>query len=121
MFSCYSVLQRRRLFLSSDLGRWSHNLCSSSSCPNKVPRMKRQAASVSKKAREPSDLSNNHFLSGHEHPPKVKFVYNNDFLTQQHHAKVKCSGMVSVKQQQHETLTSKQHSHGRKLSLFIKR
>ena len=40
-------------------------------CPNKVPRIKRQVASVSKKAREPSDSSNNNFLPGPEHPPKV--------------------------------------------------
>ena len=33
-------------------------------CPNKVPRIQRQVASVSKKAKEPSDSNNNNFLSG---------------------------------------------------------
>ena len=42
-------------------------------CPNKASRIKRQVESVSKKAKEPSDLSSNNFLSGPEHPPKVKY------------------------------------------------
>ena len=42
-------------------------------CPNKAPRIKRQVASVSKKAKEPSDSSNNNSLSGPAHPPKVKY------------------------------------------------
>ena len=46
-------------------------------CPNKAPRIKRQVASVSKKAREPLDSSNSNSLSGPEHPPKVKYSYNN--------------------------------------------
>ena len=83
-------------------------------CPNKVPRIKRQVASVSKKAKEPSDSSNNNFLSGPEHPPKVKHFYNNDITTPQHPPKVKYSGMVMVKQQQHERPTLKPRSHGRK-------
>ena len=66
-------------------------------CLNKARRIKRQVASVSKKAKEPSDSSNNSFLSGPEHPPKVKY-----------------SGTVMVKQQQDERPTSKPHSHGRK-------
>ena len=37
-------------------------------CPNKVPRIKRQVASVSKKASEPSDSNNSNSLSGPEHP-----------------------------------------------------
>ena len=41
-------------------------------CPNKAPKIKRQVASVSKKAKEPSDQSNNNLLSGPQHPPKVK-------------------------------------------------
>ena len=82
--------------------------------PNKVPRIKRQVASVSKKAREPSDSSNNNFLSAHEHPPKVKYFYNNDITTPQHSPKVKYSGTVTVKQQQDERPTSKPHSHGMK-------
>ena len=45
-------------------------------CPNKVPRIKRQVASVSKKAKEPSDSSNSNSLSGPEHPPKAKYFYN---------------------------------------------
>ena len=83
-------------------------------CPNKVPRIKRQVASVSKKAREPLDSSDNTFLSGLEHPPKVKYFYNNDIMTPQHPPKVKYSGTVMVKQQQDERPTSKPHSHGRK-------
>ena len=83
-------------------------------CPNKAPRIKRQVASVSKKAREPLDSSNNNFLSGPEHPPKVKYFYNNDIMTPQHPPKVKYTGMVMVKEQQYERPTSKPHSHGRK-------
>ena len=82
--------------------------------PNKAPRIKRQVASVSKKAREPSDSSNNNFLLGPEHPPKVKYFYNSDIMTPQHPPKVKYSGMVTVKQQQDKRPTSKPHSHGRK-------
>ena len=66
-------------------------------CPNKAPRIKRQVASVSKKAREPSDSSTSNSLSGPEHPPKVKY-----------------SGTVMVKEQQYEKPTSKPCSHGRK-------
>ena len=83
-------------------------------CPDKTLRIKRQVASVSKKAREPSDSSNNNFLSGPEHPPKVKYFYNNDIMTPQHPPKVKYSGTVMVKQQQDERPTSKPCSHGRK-------
>ena len=83
-------------------------------CPNKVPRIKRQVASVSKKAKEPSDSSNNNFLSGPAHPPKVKCFYNNDITTPQHPPKVKYSGTVMVKEQQDERPTLKPRSHGRK-------
>ena len=83
-------------------------------CPNKVPRIKRQVASVSKKAKEPSDSSNNNFLSGPEHPPKVKYFYNNNITTPPHPPKVKYSGTVTVKQQQDERLTLKPRSRGRK-------
>ena len=83
-------------------------------CPNKAPRIKRQVASVSKKAKEPSDSSKNNFLSGPEHPPKVKYLYNNDIMTPPHPPKVKYSGMVMVKQQQDERPTLKPHSHRRK-------
>ena len=41
-------------------------------CPNKVPRIKRQVASVSKKANEPSESTNSNSLSGSQHPPKRK-------------------------------------------------
>ena len=58
-------------------------------CPNKVPRIKRQVASVSKKAREPSHSSNSNSLSGSEHPPKVKYFYNNKIMTPPHPPKVK--------------------------------
>ena len=83
-------------------------------CPNKAPRIKRQVASVSKKAREPSDSSNNNFLSGPEHPPKAKYFYNNNITTPQHPPKVKYCCMVMVKEQQYERPTSKSCSHGRK-------
>ena len=83
-------------------------------CPNKAPRIKRQVASVSKKTREPLDSSNNIFLSGPEHPPKVKYFYNNNITTPQHPPKVKYSGTVTVKEQQYERPTSKPCSHGRK-------
>ena len=42
-------------------------------CPNKVPKIKRQVASVSKKAKEPSNQNNN-FISRPQHPPKVKYT-----------------------------------------------
>ena len=83
-------------------------------CPNKVPRIKRQVASVSKKAKEPSDSSNSNSLSGPEHPPKVKYFYNNKITTLQPPPKVKYSGTVTVKQQQDERPTSQPRSHGRK-------
>ena len=83
-------------------------------CPNKAPRIKRQVASVSKKAKEPSDSSNNNFLSGPAHPPKVKYFSNNDITTTPHPPKVKYSGTVTVREQQDERPTSKPRSHGRK-------
>ena len=66
-------------------------------CPNKVPRVKRQVASVSKKAKEPSEPNNSNFLSGPEHPPKAKYT-----------------GTVMVKEQQYELPTSKPCSHRRR-------
>ena len=66
-------------------------------CPNKAPRIKRQVASVSKKANEPPVASNSNSLSGSQHPPKVK-----------------STGTVTVKVQQYELPTSKPRSHKRK-------
>ena len=66
-------------------------------CPNKVPRIKRQVASVSKKASEPPIASNSNSLSGSQHPPKAK-----------------STGTVTVKVQQYELPTSKPHSHKRR-------
>ena len=66
-------------------------------CPNKVPRIKRQVASVSKKANGPPISSNSNSLSGSQHPPKAK-----------------STGTVTVKVQQYELPTSKPHSHKRK-------
>ena len=83
-------------------------------CPNKVPRIKRQVASVSKKASEPSDSNNSNSLSGPEHPPKVKYFPNNKITTPQHPPKVKYTGTVTVKEQQYELPTSKPCSHGRR-------
>ena len=74
-------------------------------CPNKAPRIKRQVASVSKKAREPLDSNNSNSLSGHEHPPKVKYFYNNNITTPPHPPKVKYTGTVMVNEQQHEMPT----------------
>ena len=79
-------------------------------CPKKAPKIKRQVASVSKKVKEPSDSSNNNLLSGPTHPPKVKYM----ILTPQHPPKVKYSETITVKQQQDERPTLKQHSHGKK-------
>ena len=82
--------------------------------PNKVPRIKRQVALVSKKASEPSDSNNNNSLSGPEHPPKAKYFSNNKITTPQHPPKVKYTGTVTVKEQQYELPTSKPCSHGRR-------
>ena len=79
-------------------------------CPTKVPKIKRQVASVSKKAKEPLDQSNNNFLSGPQHPPKVKYTIS----TPQHPPKVKYSETVTVKQQKDERPTLNQCSHGMK-------
>ena len=76
-------------------------------CPNKVPRIKRQVASVSKKTTEPSESNNSNSLSGPEHPPKVKYFPNNKITTPQHPPKVKYTGTVTVKEQQYELQTSK--------------
>ena len=65
--------------------------------PNKAPRIKRQVASVSKKANEPSESNNSNSLSGSQHPPKAKNT-----------------GTVTVKDQQYELPTSKPHSHKRR-------
>ena len=83
-------------------------------CPNKAPRIKRQVASVSKKASEPSDSNDSNSLSGPEHPPKVKYFSNNKITTPQHPPKVKYTGTVMVKEQQYELPTSKPRSHGRR-------
>ena len=82
-------------------------------CPNKAPRIKRQVASVSKKAKEPSESNNGNSLSGSEHPPKVKYFYNN-ITTPQHPPKAKYTGTVMVKEQQYELPTSKPRSHKRR-------
>ena len=66
-------------------------------CPNKVPRIKRQVASVSKKANEPPKSNNSNSLSGSQHPPKAKNT-----------------GTVMVKDQQYELPTSKPRSHKRR-------
>ena len=83
-------------------------------CPNKAPRIKRQVASVSKKAKGPSESNNSNSLSGPEHPPKVKYFHNNKITTPQHPPKVKYTGTVMVKEQQYELPTSKPCSHRRK-------
>ena len=83
-------------------------------CPNKAPRIKRQVASVSKKATEPSESNNSNSLSGPKHPPKVKYFSNNKITTPQHPPKAKYTGTVTVKEQQYELPTSKPHSHRRR-------
>ena len=65
--------------------------------PNKAPRIKRQVASVSKKANEPPKSNNSNSLSGSQHPPKAKNT-----------------GTVTVKDQQYELPTSKPCSHKRR-------
>ena len=82
-------------------------------CPNKAPRIKRQVASVSKKASELSDSNNSNSLSGPEHPPKLKYFYNK-IMTPQHPPKVKYTGTVIVNEQQYKLPTSKPHSCGRR-------
>ena len=82
-------------------------------CPNKALRIKRQVASVSKKAKEPSESNNSDSLSGSEHPPKAKYFYNN-ITTPQHPPKGKYTGTVTVKEQQYELPTSKPCSHRRR-------
>ena len=66
-------------------------------CPNKAPRIKRQVASVSKKANEPPKSNNSNSLSGSQHPPKAKNT-----------------GTVTVEDQQYELPTSKPRSHKRR-------
>ena len=66
-------------------------------CPNKAPRIKRQVASVSRKATEPPKSNDSNSLSGSQHPPKAK-----------------STGTVTVKVQQYELPTSKPRSHKRK-------
>ena len=66
-------------------------------CPNKAPRIKRQVASVYKKANEPSESNNSNSLSGSQHPPKAKNT-----------------GTVTVKEHQNELPTSKPRGHKRK-------
>ena len=83
-------------------------------CPNKEPRIKRQVASVSKKASEPSDSNSSSSVSGPEHPPKVKYFPNNKIMTPQDPPKVKYTGTFMVKEQQYELPTFKPHSHGRR-------
>ena len=68
-------------------------------CPNKAPRIKRQVASLSKKATEPPKSNDSNSLSGSQHPPKAK-----------------STGTVTVKVQQYELPTSKPCSHKRKQS-----
>ena len=63
-------------------------------CPNKGPRIKRQVASVSRKATEPPKSNDSNSLSGSQHPPKAK-----------------STGTVTVKVQQYELPTSKPRSH----------
>ena len=83
-------------------------------CPNEVPRIKRQVASVSKKAKEPSESNNNSSLSGPEHPPKEKYSYDNKITTPQHPPKAKYTSTVTVKEQQYELPTSQPCSHRRR-------
>ena len=75
-------------------------------CPNKVTKIKRQVASVTKKAKELVNQNNNNFLSGPQHPPKVKYTIS----TPQHPTKAQYTQTVTVKQQQNERPTSQQQS-----------
>ena len=110
----YYVVTREeaRILISHATGTWLGLV--KVLCPNKVPRIKRQVASVSKKAKEPPDSNNSNSLSGPEHPPKVKYFSNNKITTPQHPPKVKYTGTVTVKEQQYELPTSKPCSHRRR-------
>ena len=70
-------------------------------CKNKAPPIKRQVASVSKKAKEPSDQNNNNYLSGLQH------------ILLQHPPKEKYSQVVMVKQLQDVSPASQPRSHRR--------
>ena len=75
-----------------------------------MPKIKRQVASVSKKAKELVNEDNNKFISGPQHPPKVKYTIS----TPQHPPKVQYTKMVMAKQQQNEKPTSQQGTHRRR-------
>ena len=79
-------------------------------CKNKAPKIKRQVASVSKKAKEPSDSNNNNFLSGSQHPPKVKC----SLTAPQCPPKEKYSQTVMVKQLQDKSPNSQPCNHRRR-------
>ena len=79
-------------------------------CPNKASKIKRQVASVSKKAKELSHHNNNNFLLGPQHPPKVKY----SLTTPQHPPKVQFPQTVMVKQQQDERPNLQLCSHRRR-------
>ena len=102
----YDVVDREeaRILISHATATWKVL------CPNKAPKIKRHVASASKKAKKSSDQNNNNFLSGLQHPPKVKYF----IAAPQHPPKEKYSQMAMVKQQQDESPTSQPHSHRRR-------
>ena len=112
----YYVVTREeaRMLISHVTANLAGGLVKGPYVPNKAPRIKRQVASVSKKANEPSESNNSNSLSGPEHPPKVKYFSNKKITTPQHPPKVKYTGTVTVKEQQYELPTSKPCSHRRR-------
>ena len=93
---CYVVTREEaRILISHGTATWLGLV--KVLCPNKAPRIKRQVASVSKKANEPPKSNNSNSLSGPQHPPKVKNT-----------------GTVTVKDQHYELPTSKPLSHKRR-------
>ena len=98
-----------RILISHATATWL-GLMKVRTCKNKAPKIKRQVVSVSEKAKEPSDQNNNNFLTGPQHPPKVKYSPT----APQHPPKEKYSQTVMVKQQQDERPTSQPHNHRRR-------
>ena len=75
-------------------------------CPNNMPKIKRQVASVSKKTKEQSDHNKKTFLSEPQHPPKANYF----IAAPPHPPEVQYPQTVMAKQQQDESPTSHPHS-----------
>ena len=102
----YYVVDRKeaRILISHATATWLGLV--KALCKNKAPKIKRQVAYVSMKAKELSDSNKNISLSGPQHPLKAKY----SLTAPPHPPKVKYSQMVTVGQQQDETPTSQPNS-----------